>query len=88
MNSPLAKKPTPAPTTTTRDAPAAAEENCLAGTVAEIGYLGDVSVYRVRLADGSLVKAAAPNSGCTAALRQDEPVHLRFAPDAAMVLTR
>ena len=33
-------------------------ENCLAGTVVEIGYLGDLSIYKVRLADGSRVKAA------------------------------
>jgi putrescine transport system ATP-binding protein len=71
-----------------RDRPAAVEDNCLAGVVAEIGYLGDVSVYRVRLADGSMVKAAAPNSGGAAAPRQDELVYLRFAPDAAIVLTR
>ncbi len=70
------------------DQPAAGEENCVAGTVAEIGYLGDVSVYRVRLADGSLVKAAAANSGGAPAPRPDEPVYLRFAPDAAIVLTR
>jgi putrescine transport system ATP-binding protein len=71
-----------------RDRPAAAEENWLAGAVAEIGYLGGVSVYRVRLADGSLVRAAAANNGAVAAPRQDEPVYLRFAPDAAIVLTR
>jgi putrescine transport system ATP-binding protein len=71
-----------------RDKPAAVEDNCLAGAVAEIGYLGDISVYRVRLADGSMVKAAAPNSGGAAAPRHDEPVYLRFAPDAAIVLTR
>jgi putrescine transport system ATP-binding protein len=70
------------------DQPAAAEPNCLAGTVAEVGDLGDTSVYRVRLADGSLVKAAAPNSGGMATPRQDETVYLRFAPDAAIVLMR
>jgi putrescine transport system ATP-binding protein len=66
----------------------AAGENCLAGTLAEIGYLGEMSVYRVRLADGSLVKAAAANSGATPAPRPGEPVYLRFSPDAAIVLTR
>jgi putrescine transport system ATP-binding protein len=71
-----------------RDAPGAADENCLAGTLAEIGYLGDLSVYRIRLADGSLVKAAVANSGGAPAPRQDELVYLHFSPDAAIVLTR
>ena len=70
-----------------RDAPVGAE-NCLAGTIAEIGYLGELSVYRVRLADGSLIKAAAANAGSAVSPRQDEPVYLRFSPDAAIVLTQ
>ncbi len=32
------------------------------GEVMEIGYRGDNSMYKVRLADGSLLKAAAPNA--------------------------
>jgi putrescine transport system ATP-binding protein len=68
--------------------PGGVDENCLAGTIAEIGYLGELSVYRVRLADGSLVKAAAANSGGASPPRPDEPVYLRFSPDAAIVLTR
>ena len=71
-----------------RDQSGAADENCLPGTVTEIGYLGELSVYRVRLADGSLVKAAAANSGNTPAPRPGEPVVLRFSPDAVIILTR
>ena len=71
-----------------RDQVGVADENCLAGTLAEIGYLGELSVYRVRLADGSLIKTAAANSGGVPAPRPDEPVYLRFSPDAAIVLTR
>src|SRR6202049_2448637 len=36
-------------------------ENCVAGTVADIGYLGDSTVYKVRLADGSIVQATIGN---------------------------
>jgi putrescine transport system ATP-binding protein len=70
-----------------RDAPVGAEQNCLAGKIAEIGFLGELSVYRIRLADGSLITAAAANAGSAAAPRQGEPVYLRFSPDAAIVLT-
>ncbi len=37
--------------------------NAVAGTVFEIGYLGDVSIYKVRLADRSLMKVALANAG-------------------------
>ena len=41
--------------------PAESGVTVVTGNVAEIGYRGDVSIYKVRLADGSLMKAAAPN---------------------------
>lgn len=37
--------------------------NALSGTVSEIGYRGGVSIYKVRLADQSLIKVALSNSG-------------------------
>ena len=39
--------------------------NALPGTVFEVGYRGGVSIYKVRLADQSLVKVALSNSGPT-----------------------
>ena len=33
-------------------APRASDENCFAGRVAEIGYLGGVSIYKVKLDNG------------------------------------
>jgi putrescine transport system ATP-binding protein len=74
----------------TRTKPAPAHENCLSGTVAEIGYLGDLSIYQIRLADGSRVKAAVANSGhnSEAAPGEQETVWLSFSPDAPIVLTR
>jgi putrescine transport system ATP-binding protein len=39
----------------------AAADNCLPGKVEEIAYLGDVSIYHVRLASGALVEAQLTN---------------------------
>jgi putrescine transport system ATP-binding protein len=74
----------------TRAKPSPGSENCLFGTVAEIGYLGDLSIYQIRIADGSRVKAAVANSGGNgeAAPSEQEPVWLSFSPDAPIVLTR
>ncbi len=65
-------------------------ENCLAGTIVEIGYLGDVSIYQVRIADGSRVKAAVANTDGNGG---DSPqpadnVWLSFSPEAPIVLMR
>jgi putrescine transport system ATP-binding protein len=70
------------------DPPAAGAENCLTGTIAEIGYLGDQSLYQVRLADGSRVKAAAANTGGEHTPGVGKNVWLSFSPAAAIVLTR
>ncbi len=71
-----------------RDPPAPGAENSLSGTVAEIGYLGDQSLYQVRLADGSRIKAAATNTGGKRIPAVGENVWLSFSPEAAIVLTR
>ena len=42
--------------------PGATPGNALAGTISEIGYRGDVSLYKVQLADRSLVKVALANT--------------------------
>jgi len=36
-------------------------ENCVAGQVANIGYLGELSIYKVRLDNGIVIKAAVAN---------------------------
>lgn len=41
--------------------PEAGAANCLPGKVEEIAYLGDVSIYHVRLAGGALVEAQLTN---------------------------
>src|SRR5262245_16935980 len=40
---------------------AGGDSNCVAGTVWDIGYLGNLSVYKVRLDDGKLFRATAAN---------------------------
>jgi len=72
-----------------REKPACGD-NCVPGTIVEIGYLGDSSIYRVRIADGSLLKAAVSNTGANGgdAARVGENVWLSFAPEAPIVLTR
>jgi putrescine transport system ATP-binding protein len=80
----------PERTRMSREKPSLGLENCVAATVVEVGYLGDLSIYQLRIADGSRLKAAVANSGRggEAAFRQGESVWLSFSPESAMVLTR
>jgi putrescine transport system ATP-binding protein len=73
-----------------REKPPPSAENTAAGTIVETGYLGELSVYQIRLADGSRVKAAVANTGGRNArgFGQDDAVWLSFPPEAAIVLTR
>jgi len=70
--------------------PGSAEENCVAGEVTDIGYLGDLSIYKVRLDSGTIMKTAVANVTRLAErpIAWDERVWLSWAPEAAMVLTR
>ena len=72
-----------------RAAAATAAENCVAGTIVDIGYLGELTIYKLRLADGAIVKAAIANTGHAAErpIDWDERVWMSFAPEAAIVLT-
>jgi len=73
-----------------REPPAQTGVNCVAGQVWDIGYLGDLSTYKVRLGSGFVMKAAAANMA--RALEQpisfDDRVWLSWAPEAAVVLVR
>ncbi len=71
-----------------REPPSADLANCIPGAVVEIGYLGDVSVYKLRIRDGSLVRAAVANvDGAARAIGFDEQVWLSWPAEAAIVLT-
>jgi putrescine transport system ATP-binding protein len=64
--------------------------NCAEGTVVDIGYLGEMTTYKLRLADGTIVRAAVANTGRFAdhPIGWGERVWVSFSPDAAVVLTR
>jgi putrescine transport system ATP-binding protein len=70
--------------------PQAALENCVAATVVDIGYLGDLSIYKLRTDDGVPMQAAIANTGrlTERAIGWDGKVWLSFPPEAAIVLTR
>lgn len=63
-------------------------DNRAAATVTDIGYFGETSVYRLRLSDGTTVKASAVNAGSGGRFSVGEPVWLSFSPDAVTVLTQ
>jgi putrescine transport system ATP-binding protein len=64
--------------------------NRLTGTVSEIGYLGGVSIYHVRLATGLVVRVQITNQARLSAppLTWGETVTIAWPPEAAVVLTR
>ena len=73
----------------THDAPAHTGVNAIEGEVWDIGYLGDISVYHVRLPNGVTVKATQANRSRTVErpITWGEKVWLSWQPDAGVVLT-
>jgi putrescine transport system ATP-binding protein len=67
----------------------AAGDNAVRGRVFDIGYLGGVSIYKVRLEDGTVMKAAVANVArhIDPPIGPDQDVVLSFAPAAAVLLT-
>jgi len=63
--------------------------NAMRGQVCDIGYLGGLSIYKVRLDDGTLVKVAVANVARTSGqmFSASDEVWLSWPPDAAVVLT-
>jgi putrescine transport system ATP-binding protein len=71
-----------------REQPAPNAVNCTSGTVVDIGYLGDMSIYKLRIRDGSTVRAAVANvGGAERSIGFDEQVWLSWPVEAATVLT-
>ena len=64
-------------------------ENGAAGTITDIGYLGTLSIYKVRLAGGLTLKAAVMNEQRDAAraIHVNDRVWLSWTPEAGVVLT-
>lgn len=71
------------------DPPADPSVNTLTGTIWDIGYLGDLSIYHVELPNGMRVKAAKPNLTrmVERPITWEDKVYVSFTPDAGVVLT-
>jgi putrescine transport system ATP-binding protein len=68
--------------------PADATVNCIAGEVYDIGYLGSLSVYHVRLASGAKVKVTAANRSrlVERPITWEDRVWLFWPPSASVIL--
>jgi len=66
----------------------AGAENSFAGRVVEIGYLGDTSIYKVRLDGGPDIRAAVANRTrrVERAIGTGDRVWLSWPPEAGVVL--
>jgi len=70
--------------------PGNAEVNAAEGEIYDIAYLGDMTVYHVKLADGQVVKASSLNASRVTEdpLSWSDRAWISFSPDAGVVLTR
>ena len=73
-----------------REPPPPGADNRLAGAVWDIGYLGDWTVYRIRLDSGPVLRVSRANASrfVERPIGWEDRVHLTFASNAAVVLTR
>jgi putrescine transport system ATP-binding protein len=73
-----------------RNPPPESEPNVLAGEVWDIGYLGDWTVYRVKLDSGPIMRVSSANVSrfVESPIDWDERVYLTFAPGAAVILSQ
>jgi putrescine transport system ATP-binding protein len=64
-------------------------ENLVSGTVKEIAYMGDVSIYLVQIDSGKTVRVTLPNIMRDAEHRitRDETVYLSWHGSSPVVLT-
>ena len=70
-------------------ADAAAGENLVSGTVKEIAYMGDMSIYLVRIDSGSMLRVTLPNvlRGAERPIAREERVWLTWHGSSPVVLT-
>ena len=71
-----------------RQPPANAPVNAVQGEIWDIGYLGDMTVFHVRLKDGRVIKASSLNAvrAVEDPLGYDQEVWVSFGEDAGVVL--
>ncbi|MFO1120633.1 MAG: polyamine ABC transporter ATP-binding protein, partial [Rhodospirillales bacterium] len=72
----------------TKQEPASTTVNCMAGEVYDIGYLGSLSIYHVRLPSGAKVKVSAANRSrlVERPITWEDRVWLSWPPSASVVL--
>jgi putrescine transport system ATP-binding protein len=69
--------------------PQAATDNVVRGTVQDIAYLGDLSIYLVRLPTGKVVRVTQPNTSRHAeAISWEQQVYLCWDATSPVVVTR
>lgn len=70
--------------------PADPTVNCATGTVWDIGYVGDISVYHVKLENGDIIRASIANTRRVVErpITWEDKVYLTFSPDSGVVLAR
>ena len=65
--------------------------NQIKGFVEEIGYLGETSIYKVRLENGQIIDVSAPNQSRPMSrargITWEDMVYLNWEPESAMLLT-
>jgi len=66
------------------------QTNCAHGTVWDIGYVGDISVYHVRLDQGGTMRASIANTSRVVErpITWEDKVYLTWTPDSGVVLTK
>ena len=80
----------PEKVTISLDQPAETSVNAIAGEVWDIGYLGDVSIYHVRLATGATVKATVTNRTrlVERPITWEDKVWLTWTRNSGVILTQ
>jgi len=64
--------------------------NCARGTVWDIGYVGDLSVYHIRLDQGGTMRASIANTSRVVErpITWEDPVYITWAPDSGVILLK
>ena len=72
--------------------PAEPGPNQLRGVVHDVGYLGNISTYRVKLANNKIVEVTHPNQSRPRSAQHEvdweDEVHLTWEPSSAVVMTK
>jgi len=65
------------------------EDTCLPGVIEDLGYFGNISLYRIRLETGKIVQVSAQNRQRTIdrVLEWDDEIFISWRPRSAVLLT-